>query len=996
MNSVDHSISRLRQARGPALRMVAAAWIGASAFLCVPGVVPFIPGMAATACAAAPDFGKGFDLLFELGLQELPVDRWEYREIEGVGSREILPSSGEDEIRAVVTELEKTYTRGWADKTTGEPGKPELLVWDGWQIHDSTQLVHSWGEPKRISLLPADERADAQALAKGLQAIATSMSARRNLLYGPDSIVSFLFRAAQYHRRGYKAEAEAAARALFAIVPRQDRLLDLAVQTLAGQQYQKALDNFSGTRDWQALNKDLKRLLQTYSRGWAVRPLIEKLQQSVQKRLFSPQVPALAQASSLTPEQQAWWASVTEGQPPKKQAATESESGEYPRRMNYLGEQWLTGVRMAANPEGFSDLGTQKDSLPAWQRAVLSQTWDWISVIAAALGDDVLVGQRLPSYDPYEAGFEFNGDPPELTEEEINDQWNTFYRPQTRGELARAFIESVVPFNEAEDEGLPTDLAELRELALKTAKAIHGKSPVEVAKYYLEVGNHDQKSHALSGIIRNGNDADLDLATTVIVSQPTRYFQHFSQLVHRRKAAAQPAIAQFRKALTAEELKAEELDLDPDRNAKSSSDRRREHFEALEIVASGRTIASVIEGYVMGKIPDPKLSQELRTVVVSVKDKESLPDLGLEGVTRLPKGDGTRKWHLIQNTIEYPRELTEARCRALLRIIQEDGNAPVIHENGGSRPLADQIYWLANLFEDYGRRNFVAEVYRFDPEDLWPLWIEHGKASLEGRPLPPLPSAGDVPAPRLQEILHAIPGLTERGWPEYLRTLSLAEKLALQKELRQSEVPPEWLPLALRVTKVTGSSPELEKWAPLQSALGKPLDGAIMASLAEITRSRMIQREGQEIGFTLHLSPRPLLQGWQIEVEAYSPSDLDRPNLNLPRTMEWIQKFEGQFGAPPGIQGCAWLRWPQNRRDQTLFHWHLDADRRWQNWTSAEYPGLGGPAQEGNVIPETQMSAALDERLRTWNPTELNFWMEASAVRLAARETKGTKPEEQP
>lgn len=993
MNSVDHSISPLRQARGPARRMMMIAWFSASASLCVPGVVPFIPACGSTVLAASPDVGRGFDLLFELGLQELPADRWEYREIEGVGSRQILPSSGMDDIRAAVTELENTYTRGWADKTTGEPGKPELLVYDGWQIHDSTQLVHSWGEPKRISLLPADERADAQALAKGLQAIATSMSARENLLYASDTIVSFFFRAAQYHRRGHKTEAEAAAQALFAIVPRQDRLLDLAVQTLAGQQYQKALDKFSGTRDWQTLDTDLKRLLQTYSRGWPSRPLVERLQQSVQKRLSSPQVPALAQASSLTPEQQAWWASVTDSLPPKKQGATEPESEEYPYGMNYLGEQWLAGVRMAANPEGFSDLETQKDSLPTWQRTVLGKDWDWdwISVIAAGLGDDVLVGQSLPSYDPYEPGFEFNADPPELTEEEINDQWNIFFRPQTRGELARAFIESIVPFHEEEGESLPTDLAELRELALKTAKDIHGKTPVEVAKHYLEVGTIDQKSEALSGIIRNGNDADLDLATTIILSQPTRYFQHFSDLVHRRKSAARPAIAQFRKALTAEEL-----DHDPDGKAKTSPDRRREHFEALEIVASGRTIATVIEDYVMGKVPDARLSQELRTVVVSVREKESLPDLGLEAVTRLPKGDGTRKWHLIQNTIEYPRELTEARCRNLLRIIQEDGNAPVIHENGGSRPLSDQIYWLANLFEDYGRRNFVAEVYRFDPEDLWPLWIEHGKASLEGRPLPPLPSAGDVPAPRLQEILQAIPGRIAKGWPEYLRTLSLAEKLALQKELRQSGAPPEWCPLALRVTKVTGSSPELEKWTPLQSALGKPLDGALMGSLTEVTRTRMLQQEGQEIGITLHFSPLPLLQGWQIEVETYSPTDLDRPNLNLPRTMEWIQKFEGQFGAPSGIQGCAWLRWPQNRRDQTLFHWHLDADRRWQNWTSAEYPGLGGPAQAGEVVPETQMSAALDERLRNWNPSEMNFWVEASALRPAARETKDTKPEEKP
>lgn len=991
MRSVDHNISPLRQARVPVRRMMAMAWFSASACLCVPGMVPLIPGMSGTASAAAPDYGKGFDLLFELGLPELPVERWEYRELEGVGSREILPNSGEDKIRGVVTELEKTYTRGWADKTTGEPGKPELLVWDGWQIHDSTQLVHSWGEPKRISLLPADERADAQALAKGLQAIATSNPVRENLLYSPDTIISLLFRAAQYHRRGYKAEAEAAAQALLAIVPRQDRLLDLAVQTLAGAQYQKALASFSGTRDWQALNTDLKRLLQTYNRRWPNRPFIERLQQSVQKRLSSPQAPALAHSSSLTPEQRAWWTVVTEGSPSKKRGAVKPEPEEYPYGTTYLGEQWLAGVQMAANPEGFSDLETQKDSLPAWQRAVLDKDWDWISVIAAGLGDDVLVGQSLPSYAPYEAGFEFNSDPPELVEEEINDQWNTFFRPQTRGELARAFLESVVPFNEEEDESLPTDLTELRELALKTAKNIHGKSPVEVAKYYLKVGNDEQKSNALSGIIRNGNDADLDLATKVILSQPTRYFQHLSQLVHRRKAAAQPAIAQFRKALTEEEL-----NHDPNGNAKASFDRRREHFEALELVASGRTIATVIEDYVMGKIPGPKLSQELRTVVVSAREKESLPDLGLEAVTRLPKGDGTRKWHMIQCTIEYPRELTEARCRALVRIIQEDGNAPVIHENGGSRPLSDQIYWLANLFEDYGRRNFVAEVYRFDPDDLWPLWIEHGKASLEGRPLPTLPSAEQVPDSRRQEILQAIPSRITKGWPEFLRTLSLAEKLALQKELRRSGVPPEWRPLALRVTKVTGSSPELEKWAPLQSAIGKPLDGALMAALAKGSRTRMLQQEGQEIGFTLHLSPRPLLQGWQIEVEAYSPSDLEGPNLNLSRSMEWIQKLEGQFGAPPGIQGCAWARWLQSPREQSLSHWHMDANRQWQNWANAEYPGIGGPAQEGDVIPETQMSAALDERLSNWNPTEMSFWMEASAFRPAARETKDKRPEEHP
>lgn len=987
MNSVDHSISRLRQAHGPALRMMVIAWFSASACLCVPGIVPFIPGMGGTACAAAPDFGKGFDLLFELGLQELPVDRWEYREIEGVGGRSLFMASPPEGLKDLVEAMGNTYTRGWVDKTTGDPrdpGNPEVIVLDGWQSCVSTQLVHSWGEPRRISLLAADERADAAALAKGLQGLVKSERGKIALLHSQEYALSTLFRAAQFHRRGYKAEANAAARALLSITPNPERVLDLAVQTLARAQYDQALARFSKNQDWQALEVELQRLLKTYPKAWPIRPLVQRLQALVQKRLASPHVPPLPHEESLSPEQRAWWSAVTGDSAVKKQPA---EQLGYVTKLDDLGEQWLTSIKMAVPTAEFKNLQSELDSLPAWQRALFNQdrNWDWISVMAAALGDDTLVLQPVGFYAPYDFDTPLIGDAPELTGDELEDQWREFDRPQTRGDLARIFLKGVIPHGDTTGENLPDDPEELRALALEFAKHLQDGSPVAVAKYYLESGTREQKKNAMCALLLHGNDADMAPAKIHLLEKPTEHFEPLTILVKRQKAAAKPFLAEFRKSLT------EELAQLGGFETTETLARYRTQLDALDTLAEGRNIRSVIEAYLQGKVAEGDLWQELRTYSVP-GDSAILPDLGLEAVSRIPKDEGVRKWAMISSTLDFHSDLTPARREALRRIIQEDGEVPVPLGRQGTHPLAHCIYWMADIAENYGVSEFRQNVAQFDPADTWPIWIGRGKATLEGRAVPPVPAADQVPATRRQEILQAIPSRVDHGWPEYLATLSVAEKLALQEELRQHGVAPEWRPLALRITKIDTGSSDREAIAALREVVGKPLTGELAKSLAEICRTHNA-KASDEIGHTLHIIPRPLLQGLQIQVEVYTLEDLKGPAHTALRAIEWLQKFKDQFGAPVGVQGCAWLRWPLNYRDNTLIHWHLDADRKWQNWATATYSGMGSAVHSGNVIPETSAATAFDERIRTWAPNDTTFWVEVSAFRTppAAREAEDLK-----
>lgn len=997
--------------------------------------------------AAGVDYGKGLEILFELGLPDVSGPDWQYLALESLrGSEMENPFSGSSRSgnsTAEIEALQKTLTHGWVEKpTVPDSAQPNLtyrrVLNDGWRIQGTTndqaasrlmrQAGVQWSQfaPTKEEKA-ADEKADAKALALGIQELANGdANTKRTLFYSPDLIVTYLFRAAQYHRRGHKEEAAAAAQALFSLVERKDRLVDLAVEKLAGNRYAEAMQSFRRNRDWKELEAALAKLLVTYTRGWTERPVVERLHKLVQQRLAVPQgqAPPLIHAANLSPEQQAWWQQLDV--PPKRKgaagattqdtpqataqnAATEEdkEEGEPEDAEEELGvdesmgnlelssfaQIWLYGMKMQADPDSLAMWKEQTASAPAWMRAPLENDWDWITVMAAGLGDETLTAMPGRGYDRSSRSFDFESDSPELTEEELAELWENLQRPPARNDLAREFLQVVLPVNDAEGDELPTDPDELRQVALDLAKALKGKSSLEIAKFYLKGGSGEQKSQAMTALIHAGGEADLKQVESLILEEPGQRFEQATTLIRKQKGAAKPFLEKYRKALLDEQVR--QGGSDPEVAKGELPAYLKEQVTMLEGLASGRGPVELLEDYVAGKLSAPQLTRQLSALGNAAENRDQTVDAILAAVPRLPKGDGDRKWRLLAQCMNFGQGITDGRKEALRKILQDDPDAPVKSNFGATDPLSRYVYWtadyLANDDLESIRRKVMGVV---DAEALWPLWIARGRATLEGTAMPPIPSSASVTSERRQAMLQALDAPPDNDWAKYLQSLTLDEKLALGEEIRKAEFKPAWRERALVVVEVAGKQDALSELDAVKTFTGQKITPDSIVKLAEACRKEL-GKLGEGKGIRCFIQQKPFYQGLALNLELSDAVEDGEENAYdrslVSQGAKWLKGLRSASPEPVVVNGYASLRWMQGPREAAMATWHLDKDSKWQNWASEEHEQLGRAPGYGNTIPEAEITKVLEQRINTWNPATEYFWVEAGAVNPPPAETSEKK-----
>lgn len=987
---------------------------------------------APRAQAAGVDYGKGLEILFELGLPDVSGPDWQYLVLESRhGSEMENPFRGRSRsgnATAEIEALQKTLAHGWVEKPTApDSAQPKLtyrrVLTDGWRIQGTTndqaasrlmqQAGVQWSQfaPTKDGKA-AEEKADAKALALGIQGLATSdESTKRALFYSPDLIVTYLFRAAQYHRRGHKEEAAAAAQALFGLIDRKERLVDLAVEKLAGARYDETMRRFRQNRDWKELDTELAKTLATYTRGWTERAVVERLHKLVQQRLAIPagQAPPLIHAASLTPEQQAWWLEldappkVKEKAEPDDQASAqkadkddevEPENEESTGNHDFasFSQIWLFGVKMQADPDNLAMWKEHAASAPAWMRAPIEKDWDWITVMAAGLGDETLIA--LPTRESYRSSrsFDFESDTPELTEEELTELWDNLSRPRTRSDLAREFLQAVLPINDDEGDELPTDAIELRQVALDLAKALQGKSPLEIARFYLKGGSNEQKSQAMSALVHAGNEADVKQVETLILENPGQHFEQAATLVRKQKAASKAFLDKFRKALLDEQVRQGSSDAEVAKGELPAY--IKEQMTMLEGLASGKGATELLDDYVTGTLTLGQLSRQLNAMSRSSENNDKTVDAILAAVPRLPKGDGDRKWRLLVQCMNFAQGITDSRKEALRKILEEDPDAPVKSNEGTTAPLSQYVYWTADFLANDDLQDIRRQVQGLDHSELWPLWIARGRATLEGTPMPPAPSGADVPADRRKAMVQALDTPPDIGWAGYVNTLSLSEKIALSEELRKAEFKPAWREQALVMVQMEGNPKSLLELDAIKALTGQKITPGATVKLAEACRNHL-PKLGEGQGIRVFIMQKPFYQGLRVQVEvtdALEENEEGQYDRSLvSQGAKWLKELRTAGPEPVPVNGYASLRWMQGPREAAIATWHLDKDSKWQNWASTEHEELGRAPGYGTAVPEADIPRALEERIKTWNPATDPFWIETGAVNPPSAETSDKK-----
>ena len=955
--------------------------------------------------AAAPDYGKGFDLLFELGLPDVSGSGWEYVSLTGRNGGDSIDDllEAQDGADGKITQaLQKSFSHGWVEKPPDASKQTfRRLMVNGLQLQGIAEDEEGWRAMQQAGLQwteqkpgteAADEKADALALAKGLQAIQGMAKAKEAMVsYQRDYLVTAFFRAAHYHRRGHKDEAAAAAQALFAIVPRPERLLDLLVQKIAETRYQTAIATFDTTGDWKALDGALASQLATFTRGWMVRPLIERLHKQVQKRIAHLKAPALEHASDLTPEQAVWWQEVADGKPGSKEDSepnSESEDNDGACNMDQIAQAWLFHLKMNVDPQMLEATRKAIPKRTEWMAHILSKDWDWITVMAAALKDETLVYMLGSRYYGNSSGeFELAEEAPELNEEELEEAWQQLPRPMTRGDIARAFLSTVIPVNREEGEEVPEDAEEFRTLALECAKALKGKSPLETGTYYLASGVDDQKSQAMLAVSQAGGEAENKVVEGMILEKPSSHFGVVTKILQKRKETGKALLEQFRKATEQEYAQRQGGE-----GKEGLPSYVKEQFKALEAFVSGKGAADFIADYVAGKTSLNQLTRQIQALSPTGEAAEKLVDQILAGVLRVPKDKGERKGQLLMMTVRFVNGMPDARKAALRKILQEDGAVPVDSRDGTFTDLANYVYWVADHWGNEDQAKLQQQLQGIDIADLWPLWSARGKAVLDGTPLPETPSSASVSATRRQEMLQAVDQHVEKGWPEYVQALPLNEKMALQEELKKADFKPAWQGLAQRVTQIRATPEKASQLEPVRASLNQTVSAASLIKLSELCRASAGEL-GEGHGMRIYISPLPLLQGLRIHIQS-GGNDADESRSMIYQAGNWLRQAATRQPDAPPVKAYSWMRWAKGLREILVANWHLDKDSKWQNWATTDNEDLGQAPASGEPVAEADISKSLEEAIQAWTPDKGSFWIETGVVKTPAPKAPAGTSEE--
>ncbi|WP_147263327.1 hypothetical protein [Roseimicrobium gellanilyticum] len=846
-------------------------WFGLLLAMIVGGAL-MAPAMRAQ--TPAPDFSQGFELLRKAGLPD--VKGWKYVRFESE-----FGANGEANLDALLPG--KQPGNAWLEPQAA-PSKLQRILVDGSRLtvvaSDSSALDYRAGmraaEAMGLPYIPGkakdpggdakqnSEAADAVQLAAQITKMTVDGEGKDLLLTYPGLIVNVFFMAAHYHRRGYEKESAQIVTGLQQLLPRPEALIELSVEALGNLRLGQGVARFRTDRDWKALQATLESVLADFPELWTSRPLAERLLGQVKARSAGQVPPPVASnLFPLTGEQQDWWKQVTIAPPPQQKG---DEAAMMDMTQSIGPEQWAQAwmVKKLEIPDSLGRYwqALDKDSLLPFDA---SRDWDWIVVMAAAVGDNAMTMcdglSRQGGFDTSWMSFDPEEPPAEPSEEELDQRWEQLGAPLTRDEIARGFLGIVLPLSEehGSDGARLMSVEDLRESAKTWSAKTAGKTGVEVTRLYFKEGSDFQRRMAASALARTGDEKDMALLEESALNAPNMSMDLATQILQKRKEAGKPFLEKF-KAKLLEEVK---------ENSPSEEipDYIKGQLTAMEGLVSGKGIKELIADYASGAMEQSAFMQSFQSMEADYEWKQEDIEAAFAAMGKIPASEGRRRYLLL--------EMTAGAMRSMFKI-EEDGQVPADEATGsgaegkpGESPPPEWVVkllkefiaqnrevkvsgWIGNdirlsqygcfLLDSLWKSQEVAEsrnlFQQLPAEDSWSYVEARGMARLEGKQPPPIPDAVRVADTRKAEITAAAQKIKEGGWADFYTSLNLDEKMAANEVIAGMEPDDSWKKALLTVTEVTLDVSEVaataakpESWMALK---GKVLDGALAKQVLEL------------------------------------------------------------------------------------------------------------------------------------------------------------------
>lgn len=733
---------------------------------------------------AETDFTEGFEKLAALGLPPINSTAIWIR----------IPSRDSDhELGSVLAKLKGN---GWIIPGTGD--LPSATVPLG--ATESTRASRPKADPTAIDLA-----ADVGTLIGNLRRISGEADpdySARWVHNGWSEYGTLLIFATQLHQSGHPLLANQLATTIFQLAPDRATIVDAAVNAIADPLYDDATTSVFETSDWVEYQRSMEDLVTRFPRGWESRPVVENLilpQLRKQAAGEKPAVPTLPDII-LNPAALDAIARLT------------VSDAEY--RVFYtpwlLASEWET-------------------SSPLQELAALGL--DAIPALAALLEDPYLLAypaDELETSDSY-----FSGDV--SAEDRILLLYQDFYRPVTRGEVARAALEATLPSNEEEEDTFSSpaipDMAALRDRALDFWKENQNASREELALAFLDSTSNQQKNLSAGILAASTDPAHHEKLETAILNSESLLSQidTVTTYVRIRKTAAKPFVDAFAEKLRIEFEATDRNDLPWQVREAGNIDVLLKPIIALATGASPRAMARDI-----GR-GDPEGAQqairELMPLLAELEPKLHLHAL-LEGAFAA-KNAGVREEFLLatfhiswdseeeieedenqDSSIPPDRIISDPEANVWKKLILDE--RPCASENLGPygvktlRQLAALALESATVPGFHQSARESSKITGILPAEFA---LTRAEARLSGQPIPSLPDPSKVSLERLAEIIAEVAKLPAPDIQAHIKKLGHDEQAAWVEWIADPSEPPAPPELRAHALTVLAVSAENHEWS---------------------------------------------------------------------------------------------------------------------------------------------------------------------------------------
>lgn len=844
------------------------------------------------------DFGKGFSMLFQMGLPRQ----------EGAQPALINIYSGPASTHNYGINSIGSQITGWI-KTADKNTEPATCLVGGvfeCKLYDQSALMKMQSEKiKKNSTKKLSKRQmysmimPEQNCFSGRWKISTSAKITediKKLLQNKNNEYLFrsdkskygllLLQAAQLYESGAKPEANEIAGMLFRAGGSKE-VLQAAINVLAESKYLRAYCDFIESKDWGKFNADLEGIISKFKNNWGDVRYVKAVQAAVAARIRNSEPPELKTLNPLASEDRELVAGLSK----MSQADFDSSSGLEHR---YSGDFWLFPADK--NNDKTDEEADNAPKTPNALDKIKAGGIKSVPLLIAMLDDQWLLSfkdRNGYSRQTFRVDSEDNDNEEKA---EVKQDASLFEAaehlemPMTRGKLARKLLEPLlIPENQEQAYAISQKKdEEFKALCLAWYESIKILSGKDLQKKYLSDGSEFQKTLIIRSMIAGVDDTTAPLIEKALLESDSNMMNQDLLLSYceARKDKAKPFIEKLRTKLYQQldkqfngQNQAVVEGMPSKEKAKADLDKFLEQLNQSKPKASledvvKEMLATTNEEEFMHIVqkfaraakgrPTEKIYQICLDAATQAKDPKqklfllSMLQIPYEGKQK-SKLDITKFKVQLEKLLDDQSELSEKfGGRQAIPLI-----AACMVESMAKKKLEGETDDMSNMLE-------LADLYGRWDEKYTQYLIRRAKAILAGAnvdKLPTLVKADELKDAQISEAKARIAGKSEGDIKELCRPAQLEELIPLSVAIQQDKLlNGKLLLLANQIVDADSDIPEIKDQ--IVKFKGKTLNEQVLQDIFKLVENCM--QNGQKVEGAL--LRRPCLQGVVLK--------LNRPDVN--------------------------------------------------------------------------------------------------------------------